>query len=316
MLATACSNDEVVNVAPQSAAIGFSSFADNATRYGATDLPANLQVYAVSNNTTTNVDPFIVFNGDVVTNEGSKWSYSPLRYWIPTNNYTFAAVAPANAKGVVVTPTTAMVAGGISLITFDNATPVEVDGETVDTGANGDIDLMYAAYEEATNVAANRAAVDFTLGHLLSRVKFEFTNAMPKGHTLTVKDVKITNAVSKATIDKAAGATKWTAVEVNNAEVTSSYDFAMVNGEKFAVGAKPESVVKYLIPVTAAKAYTATFTVELYTVDGNNNPLWIGSYDHSVAVPSIEFTPSYSYVLKAAINKDNFSEAPEEVKPI
>ncbi len=296
MLATACSNDEVVNVAPQTGAIGFKSFVDNATRadYGSKNLPDDLNVYGVTTKGTTSV---VVFNGDKVTNTGSAWTYSPLRYWIADNDYTFAAVAPAGAA--TVDQGTDTKAGGIKTITFTN---------------NGEVDLLYAAYEDAKGVAANRAdEVDFTLGHMLSRIQFEFVNEMPKNYSVKVSEVKITNVVTDATINKQSNDVLWTAAkgEDNKEKVAP---FAFTTSGTFVASTKSEvSGQKYLFPLndTEYKAI-AYFEVELKDdVTGQT----LKTYKHENIVLPSKFEAGLSYNLKAYLNDKTIDPA-NELSPI
>ena len=89
---------------------------------------------------------------------------------------------------------------------------------------------------------------------MLSRVRFNFVNAMDDGSLLTVKDVKITNACTEGTvqlIDANAGKLVWepsgdAALLFNAAPETA-----------FAQSATCTTGHKYMIP--ADKAYNVTF---------------------------------------------------------
>ena len=289
MLATACSNDEVVKVAENSAAIGFNSFVNNSTRadYGSDAKPENLNVYGVSTN--AEINPFIVFNGDVVTNTGSAWTYSPLRYWISGNDYTFAAVAPAGVATVEQGNGTN--AGGIETITFTNT---------------GDIDLLYAE-AAATGVAADNPNVEFTMGHMLSRVRFQFDNGMHSNYSIKVSDVHITNVLTEGTINKAKAETVWTATE----DKTADFEFAMAD-EYTASSKYARSAHKYVIP-TGKYAYNAIFTIELYD---NGTGAIVKTFKHTdVTLPELDYTAGLSYTLKANINDTNI-DPEEELEPI
>lgn len=301
MLATSCSNDEVVKVAENSAAIGFSSFVNNSTRadYGSENLPSNLQVYAVSSRAASEdveaVNPFVVFNGDVVTNTGSAWTYSPLRYWIAGNDYTFAAIAPAAAADVK--QGTGTTNGGIETITFTN---------------KGNVDLLYAVYEEATKVTANRDAVNFTLGHLLSRIRFNFVNdTKSAAYAIKVKDIKINDAVTVASY--ATEDNVWTGSD--NGSFSFSTDEAYTTENPYTLnGDDVISASQNLFPKDNTTGYNATFTVELYQItDGVYN--LINAYKHDITLPEINYEAGNSYTLKASIDMTNVNPD-EQIKPI
>lgn len=302
MLAASCSNDEVVNVAPQSGAIGFSSFVNNSTRatdadaFGSGKEPGNMKVYALTKYSDNSVRS--VFDTEdfvTVTKEGEKWTYSPLRYWIAGNTYTFAAIAPADAEGVTVNlpkeeEDKVMKYGGISSISFSN---------------NGETDLLYDEEELTEGVAASRGAVAYTLGHLLSRVRFKFENGINEKYSLKIKDVKISDATKAATYDPASK--EWTVADGN---VDQEFQFT-ISSDAFTNEGKAVSDNKYVI--SAKKAHTATFSLQLIEtatgipVGGADN--WITHKD--VTLPEIDFTPGWSYTYSATITSDNINTDPD-----
>ncbi len=300
MLATACSNDEVVKVAENSAAIGFSSFIDNATRsdkdFGSDNAPTSISVYGVSSRGTEGayeVNPFMVFNNKEVTNSGSAWTYTPLVYWVKGNDYTFAAVAPFAATGLEVTPGTKTVGGGIESITFTN---------------NGQVDLLYDT-QNVTDAAANEDAVKFALGHMLSRVRFEFTNKMPEGYKIKVTPLAIIDAKKVGTLDPVAKT--WTVADADN---TTNINFVMDAAEAVADGVS-KSENSYLFPATSA-AYTATFEIELFLQDAKTQAYVSQKvYKHKVAINAREYKQGWSYAFKAEINNSNI-DPENELYPI
>lgn len=312
MLATACSNDEVVKVAENSAAIGFSSFVNNSTRadYDSKNLPANLNVYGVSSRAASEsseaVNPFVVFSGDVVTNGNDGWTYSPLRYWIAGNDYTFAAVAPADQENVEVHSGVSTSFGGITSIDFTN---------------NGDLDLLFDANETATGVAADQKPVDFNLGHLLSRVRFQFDNQMHSNYSIKVTDVKIIDAIASATYTPAlpVAASNWVATSQAGETVKKAFSFTTNDVYTPSVSSLTEEDVKNasiisesqnLIPESAS--YTATFSIVLYD---NASQAVINTLNHEVVLPKTDFVPGYSYTFKATVNSDNI-DPEDQLHPI
>lgn len=293
MLATSCSNDEVVKVAENSAAIGFSSFVNNSTR--ATDNDAktldNLQVWGLSARTADGVNPYAVFGGDVVTKGTPNWTYDNTRYWVAGNDYTFTAVAPANATGATVNPGAGMVKGAVESIDFTN---------------NGEVDLLFDAQDVAAkdDVSAY-GEVAFNLRHILSRVRFEFKNEMAEGYSIKVTGVTIKGAKKTATFDAVGGA--W-----GEGSVNGDYGFTMPEDAKVA-NASADSEPSYLFPAPAGTAYTLTFNVELILEDAvTKDPVSIDTYAHTVNLPATEYKLGYSYAFKTVINAQNID--PEEEK--
>lgn len=312
MLAASCSNDEVVNVAPQSGAIGFSSFVNNSTRGNdyTYDTLDDLLVWGVTSRGATTdekwtVEPNELFEAREVTKNGEPgvgiWSYNNPVYWVIGNAFSFAAIAPAEAtsKGVSVaqtfptTPATAVEEAGL-VITFDNSI------------AEADLDLLYAKNDEVTSAAANQGAVALNLKHMLSRVRFQFENGLSNGETIKIEDLKIVNATSKATITKAEAKGTWTvADDAAEFEVLFTTNTDGVSTDH-----------KYLIPLEGKATYNITFTV--LRMKGDK---MIGRYEHKgeliegtdnkyagVALGEIEYKNNCSYTFKTKIDNTNIDE--------
>ena len=311
MLATACSNDEVVKVAENGAAIGFNSFVNNSTR--ATDNTyANLDDLKVWGVTSrgTDVAAVEIFNGETVTKGTAQagtgiWTYSPLRYWIADNAYSFAAVAPAAVVGNELKVAQSLDEGwteaGLTL-TFDNET------------AKAEKDILYAKADVA-KATANNAAVGLNLKHMLSRVRFQFINEFTTGEKIRIKDVKILNATSKADITKAEATGTW-----SNPVGTFSIPFGVAEED----GMKVTTAHMYLIPLTEATAYNISFTVELLS----SNEDVLATYEHKgtlvegtedqytgVSLGKVAYKNNCSYTFKASINPSNVNPD-EELHPI
>lgn len=292
MLATACSNDEVVKVAENSAAIGFSSFVNNSTR--ATDFTKDnlndLQVWGLS--WRDGIPAYAVFSGDKVTkgtnteSANTTWGYDNVRYWTVGNAYKFAAVAPAGKANV--TPGTTEAQGAIASIEYTN---------------DGEIDLLYAENSVASsNEASAYGVVGFNFDHMLSRVKFEFVNEMNETFNILVSDITVKDVVTEGTVNKAEGATQWIAKDDS---AKADFTFAMGTEET----ENTESAVsehKYLIPFEGGSSLAINFTIQ---VKDKNTGIWITDTEnplkHTVEIPSIDFKAGYSYTLKTRVNGDN-----------
>lgn len=280
MLFASCSNDETVEVAKNQNGIQFKSFVNNSTR--ATDLTtANLtdfQVWGIMKKDNQIGKPFV---GTQVTKAGGAWSYGVPVYWEKGYQYSFVAVAPAGVFEMVEAPADYLDYGRVK---FDNG--------------SGDTDLLWATNDKGLVTWEGDvcpAAVDLTFNHMLSRVRFNFVNAMDDGSLLTVKDVKITNACTVGTvalIDDNAGLA-WAAI--GNAALL--FDDAAETG--FAQNAACTTGHKYMIPTT--KAYNVTFKVER----AHNGV--VDTYEHSVNLTEMEMESGKSYQFKAEFTAQNIN---------
>lgn len=311
MIMTACSNDEVIEQA-QTKAIGFDTFVDNSTRAKSEQDVSNstLQsflVWGVTYKEATET-PSAIFNAQPVNKNTSTtpitWDYTPARYWVAGNNYRFSAVAPASAYTSESAPLTVVQnteaitdlnnsKGGIAL-TFDNSK------------ANADVDLCFATSTVA-NAKANEAPVNMQFSHMLSRVKFTFTNSFHSSSSvIKISNIIVTDAVAKASIDKHAGATAWTAS--TDAPGTFFIRFTRIVPPTITNGIAPngsmETQHQYIFPLTDAATYHVSFDVELLNYDQNTETYTsVASYSHTnVALPEITYTANYSYNFTADIN--------------
>lgn len=241
MLFASCSNDETVEVAKNQNGIQFKSFVNNSTR--ATDLTtANLtdfQVWGIMKKDNQIGKPFV---GTQVNKAGGAWSYGTPVYWEKGYQYSFVAVAPAGAFEMETAPADYQDYGKVK---FNNG--------------RGDTDLLWATNNKGLvtwDGDVCPAAVDLTFNHMLSRVRFNFVNAMDDGSLLTVKDVQITNACTEGTVQLIADNAGLAWAASGNAALL--FDNAAETG--FAQNAACTTGHKYMIPTT--KAYNVTFKVE------------------------------------------------------
>lgn len=294
---TSCSNDENVEMPAQKNAIAFSTFVNKSTR--ATDIDntniSNFSVYGFIENASG-----VIFNNEAVTGSGTgasgNWTYDNTQYWTPGKNYYFTAIAPTTAAAWTFAPLTGDATGQGGTISFTNA---------------GTQDLLYA-YKSVTSPATitetDPAKVGFEFNHLLSRVKFNFANAMGNENTtLKITSVKIKDANTKASIDVAdfnMASSAWTLASDNS---TTTFDFGAI-ADAIANNANADTDHMYLIPQN--QKYTMEFVVEVYAGE-----LLIATYSHTgdnaVEVPVVDMKLGHSYVFKAELNHENIN--PEEV---
>lgn len=280
MLFASCSNDETVEVAKNQNGIQFKSFVNNSTR--ATDLTTNnladFQVWGIMKKDNQIGKPFV---GTQVSKAGGAWSYGTPVYWEKGYQYSFAAVAPAGVFEMVEAPADYQDYGKVK---FNNG--------------RGDTDLLWAFNDKGLVTwegDACPAAVDLTFNHMLSRVRFNFVNAMDDGSLLTVKDVQITNACTEGTVQLIAdnAGLEWAA----EGGAALLFDDAAETG--FAQDASCTTGHKYMIPTT--KAYNVTFTVER----AHNGV--VDTYNHTVALTEMEMESGKSYQFKAEFTAQNIN---------
>lgn len=280
MLLASCSNDETVEVKKNTNAIQFKSFVNNSTR--ATDLTTtnlvDFQVWGIMKKDNQIGKPFV---GTQVTKAGGAWSYGVPVYWEKGYQYSFVAVAPADAFDMVEAPANYQDYGKVK---FNNG--------------RGDTDLLWAAKDKGLVTWEGDvcpAAVDLTFNHMLSRVRFNFVNAMDDGSLLTVKDVQITNACTEGTVQLIADNAGLAWAASGNAALL--FDNAAETG--FAQNAACTTGHKYMIPTT--KAYNVTFKVER----AHNGV--VDTYEHSVNLTEMQMESGKSYQFKAEFTAQNIN---------
>ena len=291
MSLVACMQEEIVTMT-QSDAITFQgAYVENATRA------------AVDPSTTTaSIDGFDVWafmnewDGKVLADEdvkkaGNGWTYANTQYWTPLNKYYFAALAPMNSANVTETLATSNEAAKLGL------------GTIAFTNVDGSEDLLYAAtmvetprYEDLK--LNNMPPVKFTFSHLLSKVKFTFTNGFATDNAyVVVRDIQMV-APKTGTIDLAVenwwDNDDW---QLGTEEVTLAFG----DVEKLAMGAKAECATERLtIPTEAEQVYDITFKVDLYMGEQ-----LAYTFDKTSTVTGVAFEMGKAYNLKAVINSDN-----------
>lgn len=195
--AVACNTVDTLDV-PQNPEIRFANaFVENATRANEALDPST------TTNTLTgfNVWGFMdqtdgtVFVAEDVTGSKGNFSYANIQYWAPGHTYYFAALAPIDSANVK--DFAAEVAG---------ATEEEKFVKTVFNFKNveGTEDLLYAAAKEVAPAMGASKTVMLTFDHLLSKVKFSFTNGFTNPNAyIDVKNVTMAvPATATATLTK------------------------------------------------------------------------------------------------------------------
>lgn len=304
MAMAACSNEDVIS-RPASPVIGFdNAFVENSTR--AADINAdnltNFGVYGSVVN-SSNQQGMIFANQEVKGSKENGYSYTPAQYWIAGAKYDFVAFAPYQS-GDNATWTYAPAVGTAAqngTITFDNAK------------ADANQDFLFAATSCTTPETFNKKpdAVGFIFNHMLSRVKFTFTNGTAAANNLTFKvtDVVLKNIPAKGELP----VSKSTAITSGNwAIVTNAGTFDKDFDDAITATANDEDIIAatasaatthyYLIPNSAT--YTVEFNVTLYQAGVN-----LGTYDRSANVV-LELGKGMSYNVKAVLDADTALDEP------
>ena len=316
MAMAACSNEDVIS-RPQSAAITFdNAFVENSTRaadINASNL-ANFGVYGSVVN-SSNQQGMIFANQEVTGSKDNGYSYTPAQYWIAGAKYDFVAFAPYQT-GANATWTYAPAVGTAAqngTITFDNAK----------AGANQDFLFAATSCNTPNSFTTAPAAVGFTFNHMLSRVKFEFTNGFAAANNITfrVREATITNLHKSGTLKVTNGvvAEAWSVADntvVENVENKNVFakNFGDVNifedtapkGNIIAAGAKASSEHFYLIPAKAS--YNLTFKVDIIQAG-----VELDTYNRTATV-QLDMQKGHSYVLRAKLDANNISN--DKLNPI
>lgn len=288
---TACNSDETVEMAKGNA-IGFKTFVNNSTRGIDDDITKDnikeFKVWGLMNKGEQTGTPF---NGTVVNKGDNGWSYTTPVYWEKGYTYSFVALAPSTAKYVFTAPTAV---GTWGSLTFENETGVK--------------DLLFAANEYGlANWDGNQCpgAVNMQFNHMLSRVRFNFVNSMDDGSTLSVKDVIITDAYSKATatLGKNLEGLVW-----SDQNTPAEMAFGNALTENFVQNANGTTDHKYLIP-----AVDEDLTVKFTVVRTHNGV--VDEYKHEVKIEKQTLLAGNSYQFSATFDNTNIKPN-EELCPI
>ena len=283
-----CSKEDTVNV-DNGALIGFGKvFVENSTR--ANDLAAGNFDFGVYGLVEKDGKSALIFNNQIVAAGGT---YSPAQYWIAAAQYYFTAIAPKTNANWSYTTTTAHT----GTITFNNMT----------AAANQDLLFAYVKPNVTPEqITTDPGAVCFTFNHMLSRVRFTFTNGFGAGSNikLEVKDVTITDAYASADLAVADGAP---AAAWSNFGTTFSKNFGQVGGATLATltdeGATMSASTEHFYLIPANKTYNVTFTVDLYQAG-----VKLDTYSRTATIPATKMKSGMSYDIKTTLTANNTSD--------
>ena len=235
-----CTQSEVLNISSDRA-IGFDAYTGKGTRAvdditgGGSASEFNKFIvygsYANSEGQKT-----VVFNGVEVSYSSSSWTYANEQYW-QNGDYKFAAYSDGNG---------ALSDGPTVSYTHD-------DGLQIQNYVVGEKDLIFATIEKpgVDKSTYDGTPVNLTFSHLLSKVKFTFTETFADNLTVEVSNLKIVNSKTKGTYKYDTDAYKWE-IGTDTKEIT--YKTPVVVSTSYI----PEEC--YVLPQSTT-GLTASFTV-------------------------------------------------------
>ena len=246
---TSCTNDEVMEV-NQNNLIKFESFVNKSTRAVTETTNAGLaQFYVLGGYGTDTYSN--VFNNIAFVKDGSTrtWKPSDSQYeaeWT-ANVYRFAAYANRNSSEKL-SPT--FNADGLKFTDYE---------------VSDDKDLVAALSGEVNNSNLDNDEVALTFKHMLSQVKFTFTNT-DATHKMEVSNISVSNVNNAGTGTLSSSGISWTALKTVNS-YTLNYAGTSTNVE---AGESYNPDYQMVIPQTlntSGKEIQITFTIRFY--DGN-----------------------------------------------
>ena len=247
----------------------------------------------------------VVFDKELVSYDATLpgWTYSNLQYWAPSKSYKFAALAPVNNDKIQVT-----MANG------DYMSADGVLGSVAFENVDGTVDLVYAedGVDTPTTIPADPEKVHLTFQHLLSKIKFTFTNGLPsENNTVVIENVKLV-VPAKGNTDLAVKPYIWTAETTANSATTvlEFGDVLDANGEAHLAAAGVGVIENERLTIPFATSYSelehvVSFDVTIYQGDQPAQTI------NKTAVLTADFKAGKCYNITAVLNAENL-----DLKPI
>ena len=242
----------------------------------------------------------VVFVDEDVTGSQGNFTYVNTQYWVPGHNYYFAALAPMNSKNVTETLASGDAAKlGLGTIKFN-----------VTDGAE---DLLYSAVGPIAAPDVNATTVEpvkFQFNHMLSKVKFSFTNGFDNDNAyIDVKNIKMV-VPATGTIDLAV-ADWWSTNQWVLDGTTTEIAFGDACNRTGRNGKQESADERIILPADATQKYTVTFDVVLYqgTVEAYKGT-------KTVTIENVALEIGKAYNFKAELNASNIMADGTELLPI
>ena len=299
-----CSQSEILEVA-EGRAIGFSSFVNNNTRAAITEITQTddltYYVYGYHSNDIP------VFENVKVTTDGTEYT----AYWEKGKTYNFAAYSDGNNK--INSDISFSLTEGEGKLTISNYTP------------DNSKDLVAAIAEELTcsDPSAQRE-VALTFKHLLSQVKFTFTNTDSRSYTMKISDIQIADAIKTASVEftgTGSDATpEWSGYQTGSGVVAYEFD------DLGDIASDGTHETECLVIPQSNENLQVTFTATFWdNASSEQEPIRTGKF-----VASLKYTGStsgttankwtagfrYNYTAKVNAKDIEDDQKPEELHPI
>lgn len=285
-----CSNEEVVDM-PQSRAIQFGTFVNHSTRSVNETTKDNLSKFFVFGNygegTWTPVYTNVEVNGGNVGDQ-SVWTPSLDAYWKSNEQYRFGAYSDGTAKN-----NDASFSADEQRLTFTNYT------------ADNTKDLIVAMSNvtSETDVTANNP-VSLSFYHMLSQVRFTFTNTDSPDYTMRIQDIKV-NAVKTTTGTATYGAEKPTIFWETESATKADYDFGTIEDIAMPVSGDSHSKTCFVIPqgnTNLEVSFTAIFSDKSGEIARNQFTGNLNYQGETENTKKGEWTPGFKYNYTVEIN--------------
>lgn len=296
-----CSKSEVVDV-NDSQTIGFETFVNKSTRTVTNDegtVSTNLTqfyVYGGSNESQNLFDGDRVYRSSGTAND---WKYDNTKYWFKNRNYKFAAIYPGEGTNLSAN------------FTYDDG-HLDVTA-TVDNNTANQYDLVYGEATKTTEEdISNVGTVEFSLGHILSKIRILFEKNSNFGKetrllitNLSLKGANTGSGIFSKGVYKYNNGWTWTKATEGSADVTfSTTGSYTVTDESITGGESVEAVGQtfYVIPQTPTDGVKLSFTVQLQENAGGSWTNVGGAQDLSKTISTTQATWNsnniYTYKVK------------------
>ena len=242
----------------------------------------------------------VVFMDEDVTGSQGNFTYVNTQYWAPGHNYYFAALAPMNSPNVTETLASGDAAYyGLCTISFN-----------VTDGAE---DLLYSAVGPIASPAADATTVEpvkFQFNHMLSKVKFSFTNGFDNDNAfIDVKNIKM--VVPKTGTINLAVADWWSTNQWVLDGTTTEIAFGDACNRTGRNGKQESADERIILPADATQKYTVTFDVVFYQ---GAKVAYEGTKTVTIENVALEIGKAYNF--KAELNASNIMADGSELLPI
>lgn len=278
MALASCTQNEVVEYA-ENRVIQFDTFVNNNTR-AVTELETEgltqFNVFACHGTNTVDYN-----NVRVTGSSTSGWTPAANAYWQAGNAYEFAAYSDQN--------------GELSNVSFANKTLTFTGYEV----AGKDLVAAQTSVDAQDNVNSY-TAVNLNFYHMLSQIKFTFTNSDAADYTLKISNINITaGKTAKGEFKMNEGGTpaiSWT--DASNGEYTITDIADIANGPSGSTASEP-----LLILPQSTTGLKVTFTARL--TDAGNNVIATGNFEAPLKISEDggdAWKPGYRYNYIAELN--------------